>query len=94
MAEQSITDIDQACSAITSLALSKPSGISNDDLQQGVPNLSAEFRVKAINKLLQMEKLEVLKKGNTLIYRLKDQSKIAQINSLGITLKSSLVSKI
>lgn len=60
---------------IIALATSKSSGISNDDLEQALPNTTAEQRVSTINKLLQQGLIEILKKGNTLIYRLKDSAK-------------------
>ncbi|KAG5671403.1 hypothetical protein PVAND_001601 [Polypedilum vanderplanki] len=57
------------------LATSKPTGISNDDIKAKLSDIPLEIRLKAINKLIQTEMLEVLKKGETLIYRLKDPSK-------------------
>lgn len=50
------------------------SGFSNDDLVQSFPEASAPERVAAINKLLQQGILEILTKGKSLIYRIKEES--------------------
>lgn len=50
------------------------SGFSNDDLVQSFPEASATERVAAINKLLQQGILEILTKGKSLIYRIKEES--------------------
>ncbi|XP_019525797.2 DNA-directed RNA polymerase III subunit RPC6 [Aedes albopictus] len=60
---------------IIALAKDKPGGINNDDLVAAIPEVKPEHRVQALNKLLQEGVLEILKKGTTLIYRLKDPSK-------------------
>ena len=54
---------------------SNPSGISSEDVMTNFANHSAEERVQALNKLLQKELLEILQKGNKLIYRSKDPKK-------------------
>uniref|UniRef100_A0A182NZY6 DNA-directed RNA polymerase III subunit RPC6 n=1 Tax=Anopheles epiroticus TaxID=199890 RepID=A0A182NZY6_9DIPT len=60
---------------IIALAKDKPEGINNDDLSESLQAVPPEKRVQALNKLLQDAVLEILKKGNTLIYRLKDPGK-------------------
>ncbi|KAL9695898.1 hypothetical protein quinque_015183 [Culex quinquefasciatus] len=60
---------------IIAAAKEKPGGINNDDLMAALPDVRPEQRVQALNKLLQEDVLEILKKGQTLIYRLKDPGK-------------------
>lgn len=68
--------IDSLCSIIITLAQSKPNGISNEDIALVVDSgIEPAVRVKALNKLLQQGQLQILQKGNTLIYRLKDPKK-------------------
>jgi DNA-directed RNA polymerase III subunit RPC6 len=60
---------------IIALATEKPGGLNNDDIMQSLPDVSAENRVQSLNRLLQENVLEIFKRGNTLIYRLKDPAK-------------------
>ncbi|XP_053688941.1 probable DNA-directed RNA polymerase III subunit RPC6 [Sabethes cyaneus] len=60
---------------IIALANEKLGGINNDDLLSALPDVKPEQRVQALNKLLQEGVLEILKKGQSLIYRLKDPAK-------------------
>ncbi len=73
--ESSNTNVNDLSPQIVSLATEKTSGFSNDDLAAAFPNYSIEDRVTAINKLLQQGFIEILRKGNTIIYRLKDSTK-------------------
>lgn len=68
-------EIAQIGFQIIALAKDKPEGINNDDLAESLQSVPPEQRVQALNKLLQEAVLEILKKGNTLIYRLKDPGK-------------------
>jgi DNA-directed RNA polymerase III subunit RPC6 len=70
-------DVDMCTTQLIQLATTKPGGISNDDIKTKLGDVSPAIRLQAINKLIQMESLEVLQKGETLIYRLKDPSKSA-----------------
>lgn len=54
------------------LLQSKPSGISNDDIKINLGSFPPEARVATINELLKSNRIEILKKGETLIYKLKD----------------------
>lgn len=66
--------IDQVTTQIVALAHGKVS-ISNDDIKNGLADVVPEIRVLALNKLIQQGMLEVLKKGEALVYRLKDPLK-------------------
>lgn len=67
--------IDECSTQLVALTKSKPAGISNDDIKASLGDIPPEIRVLAINKLIQQELLEILKKGESLIYRLKDPAK-------------------
>jgi DNA-directed RNA polymerase III subunit RPC6 len=60
--------IDQVTTQIVALAQGKVS-ISNDDIKNGLADVVPEIRVLALNKLIQQGMLEVLKKGEALVYR-------------------------
>lgn len=74
-AEQSTSSVDELGTLIISLATSNPGGITNDDLAKSFPSHSPQTRVAAINQLLTQGFIEVLTKGSSLIYRIKDGSK-------------------
>lgn len=67
--------VDDCTTQLVLLAKSKPQGISNDDIKTQLAEIPPEVRVLAINKLIQQEMLDILKKGESLIYRLKDPAK-------------------
>jgi DNA-directed RNA polymerase III subunit RPC6 len=67
--------VDDCTTQLVMLAKSKPQGISNDDIKTQLSEIPPEIRVLAINKLIQQEMLDILKKGDALIYRLKDPTK-------------------
>lgn len=67
--------VDDCTMKLVTLARNKPSGISNDDIKTHLAAVPPEIRVQAINKLIQQELLDILKKGEALIYRLKDPAK-------------------
>lgn len=67
--------VDDIGQIILAHAAGKSAGLSNEDLVALMPNVSAEERVGAINKLLQQGTLEILTKNNSLLYRIKDTSK-------------------
>ncbi|XP_018331669.1 probable DNA-directed RNA polymerase III subunit RPC6 [Agrilus planipennis] len=62
-------------SQITALAQSKPEGISNEDIQSNLLNVTAETWTKSVNKLLKSGLLELFKVNNKLLYKYKDPSK-------------------
>lgn len=70
-----ITTLDDLGTLIIALASRNPGGISNDDLAKAFPNQTTQNRVASINQLLTQGFIEVLTKGNALLYRLKDASK-------------------
>lgn len=67
--------VDDCTTQLVALAKSKPSGISNDDIKTSLSSIPPEIRVQALNKLIQQEMLDILRKGEALIYRLKDPAK-------------------
>jgi DNA-directed RNA polymerase III subunit RPC6 len=54
------------------LLQSKPDGISNDDIKKNLPSFAAEVLLPAINALIKANRIDILKKGQALLYRLKD----------------------
>lgn len=52
-----------------------PAGATNDDLTKALPDVPAATRVEALNILLQEGGIEILKKGEKLVYRAKDPEK-------------------
>jgi len=52
-----------------------PAGATNDDLTKALPDVPAATRVEALNILLQQGGIEILKKGEKLVYRAKDPEK-------------------
>ncbi|XP_017475090.1 PREDICTED: probable DNA-directed RNA polymerase III subunit RPC6 [Rhagoletis zephyria] len=54
-----------------------PTGATNDDLVKGLSDVPAQARLDGLNKLLQQGTIELLKKGDRLIYRAKDPKKSA-----------------
>lgn len=69
------TSLDDLGTLIIALASRSAGGVSNDDLAKAFPSQTTQTRVAAINQLLTQGFIEVLTKGNTLLYRLKDASK-------------------
>lgn len=69
--------LSAACVRITSLAHNKASagGLTNEDLNKELADVPVEVRLQAINKLLQTGTIELLQKGQSLIYRVKDPTK-------------------
>lgn len=72
MSEASVDTIIQQ---ILRLAESKSSGINNDDILSNLPEIPADLRLKALNQMLQQGLFEILQRGSSLIYRLKDPNK-------------------
>lgn len=67
-------EVVSAATKIIALANSKgKAGLSNDDLAHELNDISPEIRLLATNKLLQEGSLELMKKGDTLIYRVKEK---------------------
>ncbi len=67
--------IDVIGKEILSYAQDKPNGLSNEELVEVMPNITQEQRVAAVNKLIQQGQIEILKKNNSLLYRIKDPAK-------------------
>lgn len=75
--DSAVENLDTIGETIIEHARQIKAGLSNEDLAKLMPTTSAEARVKAINALLQKGTIEILKKQNSLIYRLKDDQKNA-----------------
>lgn len=69
--------ISAACVRITALAATKSNtgGLTNEDLNTELSDIPVATRLQAINKLLQSGTIELLQKGKSLIYRIKDAGK-------------------
>ncbi|XP_044570065.1 probable DNA-directed RNA polymerase III subunit RPC6 isoform X2 [Drosophila ananassae] len=50
-------------------------GATNDDLTKALPDIEPATRVEALNILLQQGGIEILKKGEKLVYRARDPEK-------------------
>lgn len=73
--------VEDCAAQLVALASSKSQGISNDDIKASLPDIPPQVRVQAVNLLIQQEMLDILKKGTTLIYRLKDPAKKSSATS-------------
>ncbi|KAI4492083.1 hypothetical protein M0802_010091 [Mischocyttarus mexicanus] len=69
-------DLDAIEQKILALAQIKPKGISDKDLMSEMPDLQPVIRAQIINKLLTKGYLTLYKQGESLLYMLKDPSKI------------------
>lgn len=69
--------VDLCTSQLIQLARNKPNGISNDDIKAELGDVIPEVRLAAVNKLIQNDLIDILKKKDILIYRLKDPTKKA-----------------
>lgn len=64
------TDVEKI---ILELCKQHPDGISDQILQNGIPNISSQQRLAALNRLLSLNKLDLIKSSQSgLLYRLKD----------------------
>jgi len=68
-------ELDDLGKEIISLAKDNPAGLSNDDIMKSLTKTTPEELIQSINKLLQKGLIEILQKGNVLIYRLKENNK-------------------
>lgn len=59
---------------ILTLCAANPKGISDDVIIHDQPTVSAQQRMKALQRLLSQGKVDLLKQGSTLVYRLKATS--------------------
>ncbi|XP_055715947.1 probable DNA-directed RNA polymerase III subunit RPC6 [Phlebotomus papatasi] len=70
-------EVNAALQKVIELAHEKSGTLSNTDLVESFPEMTPAVRVDVINRMLQQGQMEVLKKGNQLVYRLKDPKKQA-----------------
>jgi len=63
---------------ILQLCKQNSKGISDAIIQSNMPDMTVQQRVEAINKLLKGGQIELLKSGDTLLYRSKDSSAAAK----------------
>nr|CAB3265035.1 DNA-directed RNA polymerase III subunit RPC6-like [Phallusia mammillata] len=59
---------------IISLCATNPKGVTDKAIENAVPTVDVRQRVTAINRLLTMGKIEVLKGGSGLVYKLKSSN--------------------
>ncbi|CAG5126693.1 unnamed protein product, partial [Candidula unifasciata] len=69
-------DID---SKIIELCSQNPKGISDDFIKQAISQSDIQQRVSAVNRLLSVNKIEILQSGAKLLYRLKDPDALSQV---------------
>lgn len=74
MAEDKIPEGDGFESKIVEIMSKHPNGLSHKILQDSIPSMSAPQLVERLNKLLAQHKVQLLQKGNQLVYKLKDSS--------------------
>jgi len=67
--------VNNTSTQLVALCHSKPLGISNDDIKNHFPDVLPEIRLLGLNKIIQQGLLDILKRGDALIYRLKDPAK-------------------
>lgn len=63
---------------IISLAQARPKGISDKDLANEMPDLQPAQRAQVINNLLSQGYFDLFKQRGSLVYRLKDPTKVAK----------------
>ncbi|XP_013067166.1 DNA-directed RNA polymerase III subunit RPC6-like [Biomphalaria glabrata] len=64
---------------IIELCGQNPKGISDDVIKQAIPQSDIQQRVIAVNRLLSTNRLELLKSGTKILYRLKDPDSANQV---------------
>jgi len=64
---------------ILTLCSENPKGITDEIITNDQPFFVAEKRVAALQRLLSQGRIEVLKQGSTLLYRLKANSSAARL---------------
>ena len=67
-------------------------GVSDASMQEHLPASTPQQRVQAINKLLKAGQIELLKSGNTLLYRFKDSQ--AASKTRGFEVEEKLIYQI
>ncbi|XP_069695832.1 DNA-directed RNA polymerase III subunit RPC6 [Periplaneta americana] len=64
---------------IIALARSSTKGISDKDIQTEIPDLRPDQRASIINKLLAQGYFDLFNQGGTLLYKLKDPSRVQKV---------------
>lgn len=77
---------------VVQLCKENPKGITDQLISQDLPNIPPQQRVTAINRLLSMGRIELLKSGAQLLYRYKDAQAAAKTK--GFDLQEKLVYQI
>ncbi|XP_055373686.1 probable DNA-directed RNA polymerase III subunit RPC6 [Condylostylus longicornis] len=68
---------EEICNRLLAAVSSNPAGVINDDVVKLSSDITIEQRVSGLNKLLQQGLLEILQKGDKLVYRAKDPKKVS-----------------
>ncbi|GBG63780.1 hypothetical protein CBR_g39324 [Chara braunii] len=69
--------------AVLGLCKQHPDGVPEKVLEEELPDVSVYDRAQAINSLLQKKELQILKHGNTLVYKEVDQEEAVKFKGLG-----------
>ncbi|GAB0092830.1 DNA-directed RNA polymerase III subunit RPC6 [Sergentomyia squamirostris] len=80
MASNSTTsevEVNSAVQKVLELAQQKAGTLSDTDMMESFPEMKPEVRVAVVNRLLRQGLMELLKKGEKLIYKLTDPTKKA-----------------
>ncbi|XP_078315698.1 DNA-directed RNA polymerase III subunit RPC6-like [Crassostrea virginica] len=76
--EEPLEEVDFETRFIMLLQAS-PEGITDNVIQKELPQLDTQQRMTIVNRLLSMGKLDLLKSGNKLLYRIKDSDTASQV---------------
>ncbi|KAL5008625.1 hypothetical protein ScPMuIL_014206 [Solemya velum] len=64
---------------ILELCQQNPDGITDANIQEGIPEYDVKQRVTAINRLLSTGRIDLLRSGSKLVYRVKDPDTSSQV---------------
>ncbi|CAH1791664.1 unnamed protein product [Owenia fusiformis] len=72
-------EVEQVEARILELCLGSVKGVTDQQLQTLIPNISPTQRVTAVNKLLQNGKIDLMKSGSQLVYKVKDPDSTSKV---------------
>ncbi|XP_073249039.1 DNA-directed RNA polymerase III subunit RPC6-like isoform X2 [Porites lutea] len=90
--KQEAVDVVDLEERVVQLCKENPKGITDQIISQDMPNIPPQQRVTAINRLLSMGRIELLKSGTQLLYRYKDAQ--AATKTKGFDVQEKLVYQI
>ncbi|XP_022106168.1 DNA-directed RNA polymerase III subunit RPC6-like isoform X2 [Acanthaster planci] len=80
--KQEVTDAMNLEERILEMCKDEAKGVADAFIRQQLPHIDAQQRVKAINRLLSLGKIDLVKQGSELLYRLKDPSSISKVKGV------------